>query len=202
MPPSSKSVVLATRNAGKVAEVRELLAPFGFELLALPKDAPEVEETGSTFKENAFLKAKSAAAYCQSHALADDSGLCVNALNGAPGLHSKRYGGDDASDADNNRKLLAALEGIEYREAYFICVLAWVDPESWQVDYYEGKLHGKIARAPRGSAGFGYDPIFIPDGHEHTLAELGASVKNGISHRAHALMNMVVSLSGSEKSSA
>jgi XTP/dITP diphosphohydrolase len=184
-------LVLASGNRGKLAEIRALLAPLDIELLPQSDfDVPAVEETGATFVENAIIKARHAAAHCALPALADDSGLLVDALGGAPGVHSARYAGPLASDRDNVARLLGALAGVPtaQRTASFYCVLVLMrsasDPMPLVVD---GRWAGRIAATPLGEGGFGYDPVFVPDGHDRTAAELGSELKNRISHRALAL---------------
>ena len=191
-------VVLATSNPGKQRELQSLLAPLGYEVLlqsSLGIAAPE--ETGSTFEANALLKARHAARAAALPALADDSGLEVDALGGRPGVYSARYAGAGASDAANNERLLAELEGLppERRGARYRCVLAFVrgaeDPEPLLVS---GAWDGRIGDSPRGSGGFGYDPLFIPAGLACTAAELPAAEKNRLSHRGKALQALLARL--------
>jgi XTP/dITP diphosphohydrolase len=182
-----RRLLLASRNPGKLAELRALLRGLTVEVVARP-DLPEVAETGSTFIENAILKARAAATWSGEWALADDSGLEVDALGGAPGVFSARYAGPDATDADRNARLLAELAGTPdaSRTARFRCAVALAAPDGrlWTA---EGTCEGRIARAPRGTHGFGYDPIFwLPDRH-CTLAELLPEEKDRVSHRARAL---------------
>ena len=184
-------LVLATKNSGKVVEFRRLLEELGAnELEVVGLDAfPEIgdiEETGSTFEENSLLKARTISKLTGLPALADDSGICVDALGGAPGLYSARYSGN--GDAANNAKLLDALKNVadEDRTAYFICVAAYVRPDGFE-HIEEGRFHGKIARKAVGSGGFGYDPLFLPDGLNCTSAELSAAQKDAISHRGKAM---------------
>lgn len=183
-------LVIASRNRGKIAEYGEMLRDLPVEILSLADfpDLPEVRETGRTFRENALIKARAAAAATGLIALADDSGLEVDCLNGAPGVYSSRYAGPEQDDEANNRKLLAALEGVPMarRGARFRCVIAVVTPEGREF-LSEGVCEGKISFAPRGSAGFGYDPLFLIPSLGKTFAELGPEVKNRISHRAQAL---------------
>jgi XTP/dITP diphosphohydrolase len=149
---------------------------------------PEPEETGDTFEENALIKARAIAAYTEELTLADDSGLEVDALDGAPGVHSARYSGPDATDASNNALLLQRLADVpdEQRTARFCCVIAIVaaDGRTWTTT---GTCEGRIGTSSRGDAGFGYDPLFTPEGHHQTFGELGADVKNSISHRGKAV---------------
>ena len=182
------TLVLATRNPGKVSEIKALLPGVRVAPAVAFPGCPEPEETGCTFEENALIKARAVSQYTGKTALADDSGLEVDALDGAPGVHSARYAGSDATDLDNIRRLLDALDGISdaERTARFRCVVAVVVPDgrTWTA---EGACEGRILQAPRGDAGFGYDPLFVPAGYENTFAELDAGVKNRISHRALAL---------------
>ncbi len=182
------TLVLATRNPGKISEIKALLPGVRIEPAASFAGCPEPEETGGTFEENALIKARAVSRYTGRTALADDSGLEVDALDGAPGVHSARYAGPDATDLDNIRHLLDALDGIPDtdRTARFRCVMAVVAPDgrTWTE---EGVCEGRILQVPRGESGFGYDPLFVPAGYENTFAELSAGVKNRISHRALAL---------------
>ncbi len=184
-------LVLATRNRGKVRELDEMLRDRkAIELLSLADfpDAPDVIESGKTYQENAIQKATVIAQYTGCLTLADDSGLEVDALDGAPGIHSARYAGENASDADRIAKLLDALKDVpdERRTARFKCAIALADP-SGHPQVVVGVCEGRMIRAPRGSGGFGYDPVFVPSGTNQTFAELGEGVKNRISHRARAL---------------
>lgn len=190
--------VLASANPGKLRELAALLAPSGFELLsqtALGIDS--VAETGSTFLENALIKARHAAAAAQLPALADDSGIEVDALGGRPGVLSARFAHPGASDAANLAHLLGELAGVPEarRTARYQCVVVWVrsadDPAPLTGS---GTWEGRIALAPRGSGGFGYDPAFIPEGERRTAAELSSEDKNRVSHRAQALRALVAAL--------
>ena len=188
----TKELLIATRNAGKVCEVEMLLEglPLRFRSLAEFPEIVEVEETGATFAENAALKARGYAAQTRLWALADDSGLEVEALGGAPGVFSARYaGGAHASDAERTAHLLAELSrtGDTGRRARFVCVIAIADADARLVDSSTGTCEGSIALAPRGVNGFGYDPVFIPDGYRQTFGELPPEIKQHISHRARAL---------------
>lgn len=182
--------VLATRNDHKVEEVMRILQAEGvdIELLALPAEAPDVAETESTFAGNALLKARSAAEATGLPAIADDSGLCVDALHGMPGVLSARWSGRHGDDAANLALLLAQLSEVPdgRRGAQFVCAAAWVVPGS-QEHVVEGVLEGSLARDARGSNGFGYDPIFIPQAYALTTAELRPHEKDAISHRGQAL---------------
>ena len=192
-------VVVATRNAHKVGEIKALLPGLDivFKPLSYFSGAPEVEEDGSTLAENAVKKARSAALHCGFRALADDTGLFVDALDGAPGIYAARYAGPDCSFSDNNAKLLKALSGLppEKRTAEFRCVIA-LAPISGQVITVEGRLKGSIATALYGGGGFGYDPLFLPAGGARTLAELSPPEKNAMSHRAAAVRKIAPYLAG------
>jgi len=181
-------LLAATGNAHKVDEMRAILAPAGVRLLSA-RDVgglPEVDEDGATFRENAIKKACAIAAATGRRVIADDSGLEVAALDGAPGVRSARYAGAGGNDGRNVAKLLAALDGRSDRRARFVCVVAVAGPEGL-VGTAEGEVRGRIGDQPRGQGGFGYDPVFIPDGYEQTFAELPAEVKNAMSHRGRAL---------------
>lgn len=185
-------VVLASANAGKLRELESLAAPLGWELV--PQQALGIvsaAETGGTFAENALLKARHAAVASGLAALADDSGIEVDALGGRPGVHSARYAGARATDRQNLEKLLEELREVpaERRTARYRCVIAYVSgPDDAAPMSGEGSWEGRIAHAPRGAGGFGYDPIFLPrDGDGRTAAELGREEKDAISHRARAL---------------
>lgn len=188
-------LVLASGNAGKRMELRELLAGSDIELAAQTElGIEDAEETGTTFVENAILKARHAARASGLPALADDSGICVDALDGAPGLYSALYAGRHGDNAGNNAKLLHELEGVPdpERTAHFICVLALLrhasDPDPIIAT---GRWPGSILHAPRGEQGFGYDPLFLPDdGHGLSAAELDPALKNRISHRGQALAQL------------
>lgn len=188
-----KRLVLASNNAKKVKELQALLAPLGFEVVTQGElGVPEAEEPHCTFVENALAKARHAAQLTGLPALADDSGLCVDALGGAPGVYSARYAGEPKSDARNNQKLLAELAGQANRAARFVCVLALVraadDPRPIIA---EGEWHGEIVAAERGEGGFGYDPLFYLPAYGQTAAELDAPTKNAVSHRGQAMAVLV-----------
>lgn len=193
---TTKTLVLASNNGGKLKEFSEILAPLGFVLQ--PQHAfnvPEAEEPHPTFIENALAKARHAAAFTGLPALADDSGVCVNALGGAPGVISARYGGEPKSDATNNCKLLADLAVHADKSAYYYCVLVYVrhanDP---QPIFAEGRWDGEMIAAPRGVGGFGYDAHFWLADLGKTAAELSADQKNALSHRGQALRALVEKL--------
>ena len=177
-------IVAATRNEHKAEEYRELLAGQKVEIRSLAgyPGYVEPEENGATFHENAEIKAVAASIYCDVPAFADDSGLEVEALDGAPGIYSARYA---PTDAERIEKLLAALKGKENRRARFTCVIA-IAINGEAVAAFEGHVAGTIVEAPRGANGFGYDPVFLPDGYDQTFGEMAAELKNSISHRAAA----------------
>ena len=186
-----KSLLVATHNAGKLEELRTLLVDLPLKLQSLTDwpEVVEVEETGRSFAENAQLKAATYARETGQWTLSDDSGLEVEALDGAPGIFSARYGGEGATDAERIERLLAELgrTGDRERRARFVCVIAVSTPEGEIVNLSEGVCRGRIAHAPRGTQGFGYDPVFIPEDFEQTFGELPAEIKHTISHRARAL---------------
>ena len=181
-------LLVATNNPGKVREYDDLLDGLGLDLCGLADiGLSKVEETGQTFAENALIKAQAFSQACHLLTLADDSGLEVEALSGAPGVYSARYAGKGASDADRYRKLLAALDGVpwEKRAARFQCVIALAWPDG-RIETFEGQCDGVIAFEPRGTNGFGFDPVFYMPEHGCTMAELPTEVKNRVSHRARA----------------
>lgn len=192
-----KQIVFASRNQGKIAEISAMLAPLGITVKsALELDLPDVEETGTTFAENAALKAHAAAQQTGLPALADDSGLCVNALGGRPGVYSARYApGRDFKQGMAKMLDEIAQTGTSDRSAYFACVLALAFPNG-KTEYFEGRVEGSIATAPAGDGGFGYDPLFVPQGQQKTFAELDASFKNKTSHRARAMQKFLNYLNG------
>ncbi len=187
-------VVVATRNPHKIEELQRILSPLlpGVELL--PDDGPEPVEDGDTFEANALIKARAAHERTGLPALADDSGIAVDALDGAPGIHSARYAGT-REDRDNLELLLANLEGREDRAARFVCAAAWVDADGEVVE--RGEWAGTVADAPRGDGGFGYDPIFLPhDGDGRAAAELSADEKDERSHRRIAFEALAARIAG------
>jgi len=191
-------VVLATANPGKQREFAALLATRGFELVLQSElGIPSVEETGKSFVDNALLKARHAAAHARLPALADDSGLEVDALDGRPGIHSARFAGPGATDEQNNAALLAALAGVplERRTARYRCVLALVRNATDPCPLIaQGSWEGRIVLDPAGAGGFGYDPHFIPDNFDCTAAQLSPTLKNALSHRGAALRELIVRL--------
>jgi XTP/dITP diphosphohydrolase len=190
-----KELLVATNNAGKARELSQLLSDFPLRLRLLGEfpDIDEAEETGETFAENATIKALHYSAHSGLLSLSDDSGLVVDALGGAPGVRSARYAGREATYAERMSRLIGELDatGDEERRARFVCVIAVADPSAGTLHTFEGACEGRIARAPRGTGGFGYDPLFIPDGHDRTFGELPQEVKHTLSHRARALEQAV-----------
>lgn len=191
-----KKLVLASNNAKKMKELNALLAPLGFEVIPQGQlGIPEAEEPHCTFVENALTKARHASKLSGLPALADDSGLCVAALGGAPGVYSARYAGEPKSDARNNQKLLADLGDNTNRAAHFVSVIVLVrhadDPQPLIT---EGEWHGEILPAERGEGGFGYDPMFYLPEFDQTAAELDAAIKNQQSHRGQAMQQLIARL--------
>ena len=212
-------LIFATGNAGKLREAREILGPAGIEVvspydLGLTKEQVDVEETGSTFEENAVIKVQNLWKLTGLPCFADDSGLVVDALGGAPGIYSARYASLDGSGEDHNftsniDRLLHEMQGVSDRRARFVCVVALMMPEAGEltapghssrskepipavVQLFEGKCEGRIALGRAGVGGFGYDPVFIPDAYpDRTLAEVDEDAKNAISHRGNALAEML-----------
>jgi XTP/dITP diphosphohydrolase len=189
-------LILASHNKHKAEEISAVLPP-GFSVKTLNEIGitEEIPEPGSTIKENSYLKAKCVFDFLEGKAavFADDSGLEVAALNGVPGVHSARYAGVPKNDQANNKKLLQEMKQVTDRKARFVTVIALIlDGEA---HYFEGEVKGTIAYEPRGNSGFGYDPLFIPQGYRSTFAELGAEIKNSISHRANAVKKLLDFLS-------
>lgn len=191
-------LVLASNNPGKTRELGEMLADPGIRVLSQRDfDTPEAEETAVTFVENALIKARNAVAYSGRPALADDSGLCVDALDGAPGVRSARYAGENASDTDNVDHLLLALGDREDRGARFVCVVVLLRHLNDPLPLIAvGEWPGRIGTGPRGDNGFGYDPVFIPEDDTRTAAELPSEEKNRVSHRGRALTRLKDMLRG------
>jgi XTP/dITP diphosphohydrolase len=188
----AKQLIIATGNSHKLEEIRAIFNLPGLELVGLDAvpDAPEVEEDRDTFEGNAVKKAATLAAVTGHWTMADDSGLEVDALGGAPGVYSARYAGEPVSDAANNHKLLQELEGVTDRTARFRCVIALCSPEGESCTV-EGRCEGHIAEVEAGCGGFGYDPLFIAEGYDITFAEMAPRAKNAISHRGRALARAV-----------
>lgn len=186
-----ETIIAASRNQHKIVEIEEITKKFGMNVISrdeagIPK--VEIEEDGETFAENSLKKAKSIMELCGKTTIADDSGLVVEYLGGAPGVYSARFAGEDCNDAKNNTKLLALLDGVPYKErrAKFVSVITMVFPNG-ETLVARGECKGHIIDEPVGDNGFGYDPLFVPDGYGSTFAQLSAEVKNEISHRAKAL---------------
>jgi len=195
---AEKTVILASGNAGKIREIRELLAPLGLGVSAQADyGIPDAEETGLTFVENAIIKARHACAHTGLPAIADDSGLEVDALHGAPGIYSSRYAGAGASDRDNLDKLLAAMADVPdgQRGARFQCLMVYMEHEADPTPVIcQGTWEGEILHAPRGTGGFGYDPVFYVPTHHCASAELPPAVKNRLSHRGQAMRQLLEAL--------
>jgi XTP/dITP diphosphohydrolase len=191
---SGGKLVVASHNPGKLREIEELLAPYGLETVgAAALNLAEPEETGATFKENALIKAKTAANASRLPALADDSGLCVAALNGAPGIHSARWAGPKKDFSLAMKRVEEELGGNPDKRAFFVCVLALAAPGG-ESETFEGRAYGSLTFPPRGERGFGYDPIFIPEGHRFTFGEMDPAKKHAMSHRAKAFEKFVASV--------
>ena len=186
-----RPLVLATRNEGKISEFNDLIAGFGIEIKSL-KDfgpIPLVEEDGTTFEDNAYKKASFTAKVLGLPALADDSGLMVEALGGMPGVRSARYAGEGAADRENNHKLLEVMKGVNKRNANFMCIIAIAVPAGPAL-IYEGRCDGHITREPMGQNGFGYDPLFYFPPLKKTFAQMGPEEKNQVSHRGKAMAEL------------
>tara|TARA_R110000737_G_C14620567_1_gene493001 strand:- start:5957 stop:6559 length:603 start_codon:yes stop_codon:yes gene_type:complete len=195
----SRKIVLATGNKGKVAELSQLLTPLNINIVPQSEfNVSEVAETGTTFVENAIIKARHAAKETGLPAIADDSGLAVDALGGAPGVYSARYAGPNATDADNIDKLLLALQDVKtpLRQARFLCVLVYMRSENDPTPIIcQGEWHGEITQQRSGDSGFGYDPVFWVDQQQCTSAQLSREQKNALSHRGQALAQLLTRLS-------
>jgi XTP/dITP diphosphohydrolase len=193
-----RTLVLASRNRKKSLEIGDLLAPLSLTVVSIADfpEAPEVEETGTTFAENAALKAQVTARTLRQWTLADDSGLAVDVLHGAPGVFSARYAGPDATDRDNNEKLLAELRDTpdEQRGARFICCLTVADPAGNVRLQVQGRCRGRLLHEPHGAHGFGYDPLFWIPEYRKTFAELSLTTKSVLSHRARAFYQLAPQL--------
>jgi XTP/dITP diphosphohydrolase len=192
--PTPRRLIIATRNAHKTAEIRAMTGDR-FEVLDVTSfpECPEIAETGSTFLENARLKALGISRVVDGRVLSDDSGLEVDALGGAPGVWSSSYGGEEGNHARNNARLLEEMRGKHDRRARFRCTMV-LAANGNELAHFSGTVEGRIIDGPRGAQGFGYDPLFIPDGHQATFAELGEDVKNTLSHRARALTQVMAYL--------
>lgn len=186
-----KTLVVATGNPGKLREMQSYLANLDWELTLKPADILEIQETGDTFAANACLKASQVAQATENWAIADDSGLQVDALNGAPGIYSARYG---QTDQERISRLLKELGDCKNRQAQFVCAIAIARPDGTITLQAEGHCHGEILHAPRGTAGFGYDPIFYVPAYQMTFAEMPPELKHKISHRGQAFQNLLPQL--------
>ena len=195
----TQKLVIASRNDHKIEEMRRILEQAGLdvELVGTAEfpDLPEVEETGSTFSANAMLKARAVSEFTGLPAVGDDSGLCVDALNGMPGILSARWSGTHGNDRANLELLLAQISQVpsDRRSASFVCAAAYVHPDGTEF-VVEGVMNGSLIDSPRGENGFGYDPIFIPQGHQITSAEMSSELKDSMSHRGKALAALTVQL--------
>ena len=178
-------LILASNNTKKILEIRKLLPGLQISSMKEAGFDAEIPEPYLTYTDNAFQKAKTIADWSGKSALADDSGLVVPALNGAPGVHSARYAGPNATDQENLEKLLHEMNEVNDRSAYYVAVLCLI--KNGQAHYFEGRCYGSIAINAKGTNGFGYDPVFIPEGYDQTFGELDESVKKKISHRSKAL---------------
>lgn len=192
---STPRVVLASRNRKKSVEIAEILGPHSIELVSVAEfpDVPDVVEDGDSFAANAAKKATETAALLSEWAIGEDSGLAVDALDGAPGIYSARYSGGDADDERNNRKLLEALAGVpdDKRGGHYVCHIALSDPSGAIRLSIEATCRGRIVEEPRGSNGFGYDPLFLIPEYHRTFGELGSAAKRHLSHRARAMERFV-----------
>ena len=189
-----ETIIAASINAHKIAEIEAITRKFGMEVISrdeagLPTE--EIEEDGDTFEENSFKKANEIMKMCGKVTIADDSGLMVEYLGGAPGVYSARFAGEDAGDEKNNQKLLSLLEGVPYKErrAKFVSVITMIYPDG-ETLVARGECEGHIIDTPVGENGFGYDPLFVPDGFQRTFAQFDSEEKNEISHRAKALLQL------------
>ena len=197
-PKDRHPILLGSSNPGKLREYREILGGLDVDLVTpgdLDPVPPEPDEHAATFAENASSKARGYAAVSGLQTIADDSGLEVFALRGAPGVRSRRFFGENASPEERNAKLLALLDGVTDRSARFVCVTALASPDG-HVELFEGEVHGEIAEAPRGEAGFGYDPVFVIAGDGRTMAELPPEEKHRVSHRGLAGAKLRARLAG------
>ena len=201
MRPLGDKLVIATHNSGKLREIAELIEPLGIKCLSSKElDLPEPEEIGNTFVDNADLKAREAADLSGLPALADDSGLCVDAIQGRPGIFSARWAEDESGNRDWMRAMEKVWREVQATEpdaapaAHFACALAIAWPNDGQVETFEGRVDGTLAWPPRGDKGFGYDPIFVPAGRDVTFGEMDPDEKHRISHRADAFRKLLAAL--------
>ena len=184
-------IVAATTNKGKIREFQEILGELGYEVVSMHDEGidVEVEETGSTFSENALIKARAVSLLCDYPVIADDSGLCVDAMDGAPGIYSARFAGEDATDYDRNVKLLETLEGEENRKAQYVAAIAYISPDGTEITT-EGTIKGEILTEEHGTGGFGYDPLFWCTEIKKCFGEATPDEKNAVSHRGRALKKL------------
>lgn len=187
-------IVIASTNSGKINEISQILAPLGYNCISRDEAGIppfEIEESGDTFEANSLIKARAIAEHTEQIVIADDSGLCVDALDGAPGVMSARFAGDGASSMECNDLLLSKLREVPdfKRTAHFVAVITMLYPDGHYI-VARGEVRGLILREPEGLSGFGYDPLFVPDGYKHSFSVLGHEIKNSISHRAAALMKL------------
>lgn len=184
-------IVAATTNKGKIREFQEILSELGYEVVSMHDEGidVEVEETGSTFSENALIKARAVSLLCDYPVIADDSGLCVDAMDGAPGIYSARFAGEDATDYDRNVKLLETLEGEDNRKAQYVAAIAYIAPDGTEITT-EGKIEGEILTEEHGTGGFGYDPLFWCTEIKKCFGEATPDEKNAVSHRGRALKKL------------
>ena len=201
MRPIGDKLVIATHNPGKLREIAELIEPLGISCVSAAElGLPEPEEIGNTFADNADLKAREAADLSGLPALADDSGLSVDALHGLPGIFSARWAEDDEGNRDFHRAMERVWKEVEAagpdagHDAHFVCALSIAWPNDGQTEAFEGKVHGTLVWPPRGDQGFGYDPMFVPTGGEQTFGEMEPAAKHAISHRADAFRKLVKAL--------
>ncbi|NIP29040.1 MAG: XTP/dITP diphosphatase [Candidatus Dadabacteria bacterium] len=188
----TKSIIIATRNKGKLKEFKSILKNNYDEILSLHDfdDIPEIVEDGASFNENAYKKAKVISDYLKTDTIADDSGIVVEALDGAPGIYSARFAGVDATDEDNIDKLLSEMKDIDNRKAKFVCSIALVN-KNGEHKFFSGECKGIITKEKKGSHGFGYDPVFYLPEYGKTMAEISPELKNKISHRSKALQKLI-----------
>ena len=196
--PDLPRLIIATRNAHKTQEIRHILGER-FEILDVTSfpELPEIEETGTTFLENARLKALGISRHIDGWVLADDSGLEVDALGGAPGVWSSSYGGEEGNHSKNNQRLISEMADQDQRSARFLCTLV-LAKNGQEIAGFHGEVEGEITREPSGNGGFGYDPLFIPTGYSQTLADLGPDIKSQLSHRAKAIRSFVLIVNSGE----
>jgi XTP/dITP diphosphohydrolase len=188
---SDQKLVIASHNPGKVREIADLVAPYKIDVISAGQlNLPEPEETGTTFEANAELKARAAAMESHLPSLADDSGLVVHALDGAPGIYSARWAGPKKDFAMAMQKVEHGLDGKSDRRAFFVAVLSLAWPDG-HIETFRGEVHGTLVWPPRGKKGFGYDPMFVPDGHTQSFGEMEPAAKHQISHRAIAFRKLI-----------